>query len=238
MRRWTCPTCDGGVLAPDRPRRDDVRRYCLACSAKSGRLIERTCPALERERAARDERNRAKASAQRARESAARRAERERAARQRANAAARAERAERDRRSYRGYDIIAEAQRIWPLMADYHRGRPMPMITLRRRSRGYTTGRANDLHLALTMGGSLDHVLWVLLHELAHAAAPAPRDWHNERWASCYVEAARARWGAEHFQGVRAAKGYAVDRYVAPAVRRATIAAGLVEDPAEKSAAG
>lgn len=51
LRRWTCPRCSTGRLAPSRPRRDDVRRYCLPCSEATGRLVERVCPANERERA-------------------------------------------------------------------------------------------------------------------------------------------------------------------------------------------
>lgn len=47
MRRWTCPTCGSGVLAPDAPRKDDARRYCLDCTARTGRLVQRACPALE-----------------------------------------------------------------------------------------------------------------------------------------------------------------------------------------------
>lgn len=39
--RWSCPLCSSGVLAPSRPRKVDVRRWCLACSEKTGKLIER-----------------------------------------------------------------------------------------------------------------------------------------------------------------------------------------------------
>jgi len=48
--RWKCETCDDGLLAPSRPRRNDVRRYCLPCSAKRGTLVERIAPALEKKR--------------------------------------------------------------------------------------------------------------------------------------------------------------------------------------------
>lgn len=48
--RWKCETCDNGLLAPSRPRRNDVRRYCLPCSAKRGTLVERIAPALEKKR--------------------------------------------------------------------------------------------------------------------------------------------------------------------------------------------
>ena len=51
--RWTCPNGCAGVLGPSRPRKDDVRRYCLPCSARVGRLVLRAAPALEGQRAKR-----------------------------------------------------------------------------------------------------------------------------------------------------------------------------------------
>lgn len=48
--RWKCEICDNGLLAPSRPRKNDVRRYCLPCSAKRGTLVERTAPALQKKR--------------------------------------------------------------------------------------------------------------------------------------------------------------------------------------------
>jgi len=48
LARWVCPKCTAGTLAPSRPRRDDVRRYCLPCSSKTGRLVERESPARAR----------------------------------------------------------------------------------------------------------------------------------------------------------------------------------------------
>lgn len=52
--RWVCPTCNGGALAPERPRKNDVRRYCLSCSKRTGKLVERVAPVLQarREKAA------------------------------------------------------------------------------------------------------------------------------------------------------------------------------------------
>lgn len=52
--RWVCPTCNSGALAPERPRKDDVRRYCLPCSKRTGKLVERAAPVLQarREKAA------------------------------------------------------------------------------------------------------------------------------------------------------------------------------------------
>ncbi len=65
--RWKCPTCGHGLLAPQRPRRDDVRRYCLPCSSKTGKLVERVAPALDAQRNARDMARREREKAQRAR---------------------------------------------------------------------------------------------------------------------------------------------------------------------------
>lgn len=63
MRKWKCPRCGSGALAPSKPRRDDVRRYCLVCSASTGRLVMREAPALEAERARRAETTKAKREA-------------------------------------------------------------------------------------------------------------------------------------------------------------------------------
>ena len=46
MKNWKCPHCNSGKRAPERPRQNDVRRYCLPCSERTGRLVERVCPAL------------------------------------------------------------------------------------------------------------------------------------------------------------------------------------------------
>lgn len=61
-KRWICPLCENGVLAPSRPRKNNVLRYCLPCSEKTGKLVERTCPALDAKREAKAERKRAKAA--------------------------------------------------------------------------------------------------------------------------------------------------------------------------------
>ena len=68
--RWKCPICNDGLLAPTRPRLDDVRRYCLPCSSKSGRLVERIAPALEAQRTRRSDARREQAKNARKRERA------------------------------------------------------------------------------------------------------------------------------------------------------------------------
>ncbi len=68
MHRWLCPNdaAHAAKLAPSRPRKDDVRRYCLVCSEKSGRLVERIVPQLESRREAARERSAKKAAKRRA----------------------------------------------------------------------------------------------------------------------------------------------------------------------------
>ena len=43
-KRWVCPLCADGQLAPSRPRKNNALRYCLPCTAKTGKLVERDCP--------------------------------------------------------------------------------------------------------------------------------------------------------------------------------------------------
>lgn len=64
--RWSCPKCSDTVIASSRPRKDDVRRYCLGCSAKTGRLVLRVAPVLERAREARVEKRKAKLAKEKA----------------------------------------------------------------------------------------------------------------------------------------------------------------------------
>ncbi len=36
-KRWVCPLCNVGKLGLQRPRKNDVVRYCLPCSEKTGK---------------------------------------------------------------------------------------------------------------------------------------------------------------------------------------------------------
>jgi hypothetical protein len=58
-KRWECPAGQHpAVLAPQRLRRKDIRRYCLPCSMSSGLLVERVLPTLEKKRTERAARGR------------------------------------------------------------------------------------------------------------------------------------------------------------------------------------
>jgi hypothetical protein len=64
--RWKCESCNNGLLAPTKPRMNDVRRYCLPCSASTGKLVERVSPTLEKQRVAKQAATRKKNVAKRA----------------------------------------------------------------------------------------------------------------------------------------------------------------------------
>lgn len=64
--RWKCELCNNGLLAPTKPRMNDVRRYCLPCSASTGKLVERVAPSLEKQRIAKQAATRKKNVAKRA----------------------------------------------------------------------------------------------------------------------------------------------------------------------------
>jgi len=51
MKLWRCPDCGNQKRAPGKPRRNDVRRFCLPCSQRTGYMVERVCPTLEKKRA-------------------------------------------------------------------------------------------------------------------------------------------------------------------------------------------
>lgn len=50
MKIWRCPNCSTGCRAPARLDRMDARRWCLVCSAKTGRLVEKSVPSRAAEK--------------------------------------------------------------------------------------------------------------------------------------------------------------------------------------------
>jgi hypothetical protein len=49
--KWGCPKCGHVQLAPKRPRRNDLRRYCVPCSVQTQRLVERVNPSRQKKAA-------------------------------------------------------------------------------------------------------------------------------------------------------------------------------------------
>lgn len=210
--RWKCPQCDAGILAPTKPRKDDVRRYCLPCSSKNGRLVERIAPALEAKREQRAESTREKVRHKR------------QVARRRAEPAKLQERCD----AIRERIIHAEAERIWKLMADWHKGKPLPRIELvRGRDWGRTGGHAwwssgrIQVRIDPTQNEWRSKWTWAILaHELAHIACPAirtegkNRDPHHRMFYYCLRHTWQKRWKCEiNFVEVKR-WGYSVDRII------------------------
>lgn len=154
MRRWVCPSCTGGVNAPERMHHDDVRRFCLACSKGSTRLVRRACPALE------------KTSARQADRSAARRVEK--AEERKREDAARFEAC--------GVDVRLLSEELWRAFP-IGRGRP-PALRLRRVQSGAVFGRAYFQRCLISIGvgpsATNPQLSCTVLHELAHIYVGAP----------------------------------------------------------------
>lgn len=199
-RRWVCPTCGSGALAPSKPRRDDVRRYCLDCSKQTGRLVERTCPALDKDRAARAEKRAALTVQKRAKE--------------------------RDARSAGGVDLIAEARRFWKLPAlrdQPYSSRDLPDITIRRsktkqHTSGHWYGSWPNGRVVVTVGTDPFDAPGAMLHELVHAACP--RGTHHSAlfWATLR-RAAREAWPNATFDFLRAPVGWRCQRAIRDGLR-------------------
>lgn len=212
MRRWVCEKCGKGVNAPDRPRRDDVRRYCLPCSERTGRLVERTCPALDRKRTEKRERDAAKRT--------------EKAQRERAAA--------RDRRSRGGHDLDEWARRFWrlPVMKEQRRwSKRVPPITYReRRTGGRYSGHAKtwSQQVVLTMHRDLapERAIEIVLHELVHCVLPTGTG-HAPKFRSVLQAAAVEAFGLEHFRFADTDRlsMWALDERVADGIRSALLAA-------------
>lgn len=208
MRLWKCPDCGNAVRAPERPRKDDTRRYCLDCSKSTGRLVERSCPALDRERAERTEKATAKRKAK---------ADREKAA-------------ALDRRSRGGHDLDEWARRFWrlPAMKEQRRWtKRVPSITYREKRTGHRySGHAKtwSQEVVLTLRRDLDpaRAIEIVLHELVHCVLPTGTR-HSPKFRSTLMAAAVEAFGVEHFQFTDAdgLTMWALDERIADGVRTA-----------------
>lgn len=229
MVRWRCEECGSGCLAPSRPRMDDVRRYCLDCSKQSGRLVRRISPTLEKERAK-------KAQAQAARRS--KKVEAQRQVREQ-------EKARREilkpvlTLTSEGLDVQKEARKIWGLLKEHHRGRPMPKVIVRSEritvdSEGRTwvkpsrnTGRAYMSRGFVTL---VPRAQWeTLAHEMVHMAVGSRhsdtgrRKVHDEVFYYALKDLCERRWKVQiNFSKVRR-WGYEVDWMIAGQLIRAGV---------------
>lgn len=201
-RRWVCPICGTGVNAPERPRKDDVRRYCLPCSETTGRLVARTAPALERIR-------------KEAREKTAAKITRRRIATRRQDLAA---------RSSGGFDLLAEAKRIWnlPTMRELPRWRKeLPDIEFRRGTKYHTSGHCDywGRNIVITIGTDTAKALGIVAHELMHAALL--HDGHSARFWSRLRSVAKEAWPTADFDFANGPeRGWVMDAWIADGIRK------------------
>ena len=183
--RWNCPNGCPGILASTRPPKDSIERYCLVCSAKTGRLVLRIAPALENKRTA------AAASAA------------AKAKRQRASAAvkrARAKAAHEAKHVVDGVDLRVEMKRLIKLRAFGGRTgrlaqRP-PTLEVRPRTShprsrlGCADGWSNHIIVNTYPGCDIADLRETLIHELTHIAVGVGQG-HNERFRLTLAKAVR-----------------------------------------------
>ena len=206
MPRWTCTKCGSTKLAPTRPRRDDVRRYCLSCSESTGRLVERVAPALERKREA----GRLK-SAERAKSK---------------------KQTKRESETFNGVHIPSEARRLWKL---FGKRSSLPEITVRQRRNGdYVSGHAYpwEKRITITVGTDPIDTWGVLAHELCHVAvgssrtATGSRSWHGEDFYRALVDVTLRRFKLDKLPTLGSLSdltGYKVDGAIRAGLRDAGV---------------
>lgn len=202
MRRWVCPSCGDGNHAPDRPRKDDVRRFCLTCSKGTGFLVVRVCPALDNQRVQKAEQ----------------------ATQRRERRAARTQDRKQTDYNYQymvgDLDILVEARSMWKVLRAVSKDVKckgwtwsFPEVSVQRSARGRWSGHAYYGRHRITMtfprtwGNHPRHratVLEMTLHELTHLAhghgrndAAGRERHHDERFNQILSAAAKTIWGIE-----------------------------------------
>ena len=187
IRRWLCPKCSSGKNAPERMRKDDVRRFCLACSEKTGRLVERTCAVLDTRR----------------QKAAARHAERQRKVAQKG----------RDKWRVEGVHVLKLAKQCWKALF-FGRGDGwmgwIPQIYLKRSKRPSRGWAYRHGTVQLYAGSDCDaaKIRELVLHEMTHHAVGLDHS-HDTRFNGALADAAHKLWGypgggGEGYSGSRA----------------------------------
>ena len=207
--RWKCEVCNSGLLAPSRPRMNDVRRYCLPCSADTGKLVQRIAPALEKKREEAKQKTAIKTKAKRT------------TASKKLGPVKEQQRIDAERKKM----IHKEAEKIWAMMSEYHNGKPLPSITIvRGQNRGRQYGHAvsflNHIQVNVDLDQSINRSrrVWeVLAHELAHCAVPPKRtdgdrrDVHSREFYHCLRSVWQKRWKCSISFAKVSTWGYSVD---------------------------
>jgi hypothetical protein len=206
------------VLAPSKPRRDDVRRYCLDCSKRTGRLVERTCPANNAARKLR-ELSRQKRAANKA---SVRAKERKRVKAKR-------------HRTFGGVDVVQFARRAWQhVLKSRHRDARTPhgIPSIRVTGASYPfddhgSAWIDRHHISMRFGSQTHRaqVECTIVHELCHCAAPEEdagerRTMHGPRYNTLLCDVAKRIWGKDFDIGpATAGGGYGPSRVIEKKLR-------------------
>ena len=216
--RWKCELCANGIIASSRPRLDDVSRYCLPCSASTGKLVKRVAPSLEKKREAKKETVKRKNASKRATV-----ANRRDATKVTRKAISRVQTFGAE-----GFHIEREAKKIWKLLEPYHNGKRFPKIEMQQRGL-----RVVDNGVAIKQGkyAGLAYIdknkIWLranpewetLAHELAHLAVGVRQGEHNRRahdrvFYNCLRDVTQRRFKVRISFSDVTRYGYAVDHII------------------------
>lgn len=230
--RWSCASEDhAGVLAPSRLRTIDLRRYCIPCSQESGVLVERTCPALDKQRETKEEQRKAKAK----RATQSRRKRKEAAARHKARRQTARETAAMEAVG----DLHAELVRLWPIVRGVSPRDDLPVeppaMKIGHRTReSFVSGYAwyHKHRIFIGVPRTADHAegCGTLAHELAHLAAAGREEGHHRAFWIVLVAIVRTAYGATitGIDVLREPTKYLRQQTVEQAIRDARGRAGLL----------
>lgn len=209
QRLWSCPNpdCDEpAVRAPSKPRRDDIRRYCLKCSVKTGRLVPRVCLALEKER---------EEKAAKAKEKASEATERRRIQREKDKAAKLAN------ETVSGVDLRGLMPKFWDALQKAAKQlnistySTMPVLRIVSARRPGSSGKGSPWKgVKLSVDRNEDPVKLeeLLLHEMCHALlGPKNGEWHQPEFCKVLMGAAKILWNVEVAYIIGAGRVYILD---------------------------
>lgn len=214
--RWECPNGKHpAVLAPQRPRKNDVRRYCLRCSETEGVLVERTAPSLERKRAAKTEFRKAKTQRL---------------------AEYKAARMEAQLVDATGVEHVVDLEALTrQALADMGYRKWVKVNRQRRpgvRGHAHPTLAIPEIHYSIMEGVSYERVLEMVYHEAAHVAsgnriAEGSRRWHGAAFRRTLADGLQKRWPFLVYGSVTGSDGaYAADERIVQQLQEHVLAGG------------
>jgi hypothetical protein len=185
--RWNCPECNDGILLGPRPNQFATDRFCLPCSSKGSRLVERVCATLEAKRHGKVIQARSKARA----ESDAKREVRE----EEYKAAQALKDAHEALYIFNGLDLRKEMKRLVRIAKSpaHYPNAEMPSLDMAHDSKGtyvtgyvgrvgYGTERHPQIAMTLFPGVKKQEALGMLCHLVALSVVPK----HGSSWRFLY----------------------------------------------------